>query len=643
MARLQTEVSKAFWCRLIDNEAEFEEARVGIGNEEPRFVSWFDELFKGGILLQQEKPLTFLITGPPGSGKSTLALELCYRLATDRDEENIHFQNEVYLSRLNTLYISTDSESDQLITNAKSFGWRNVEDRIKDFQGPPQVPMVAIWGKDKIKKWKVLSQVITTALKALQQWVTPRGIFAWVISWIFRRKFSPDILVIDSLNIVEPEDREEFFQQFLRSASKRTKIIIFVLDAASSDKEHKFWEYVCDIVVRLDYTYLQEYYIRTIEILKARYQEPILGKHQVKIYSKPKIPPRPEQGSDRYEEEISDYNRKLKRDHPYRKEGGIFIFPSIHYYLSVYKRLAPERSPTLVNTLPDKLNETLGGLPEGRCTAFIGCRGGHKSHLGYLHLLHRIINNPNESGLVVSLRDDEEMTKETMRKILNQQFKEEIEEIGSERLLANLEFNDQLEILYYPPGYITPEEFFHRMFISLHRLMRRNQKLSVLFNSLDQLAARFPLCAKQEIFVPGMIESLSGEGITSIFIAVEEPGQPAEQYGLLPMADLILSFHLHRFPFEDYKKHLKETWEIDEDKANRISEESKDTKREEIVLQVVRFAGGQRAGAKGLLELVDEDKIDESLYPNGAGLYFTRLSPKFSQGEFVRKQEKGEG
>lgn len=636
---LQSEISKAFWCIIRNGRAEFEEAQISIGAEKSRYISWFDELLRGELTLQGEDPLTLLITGPPGSGKTIFALELCYRLAKTR--------------RLFSLSISTDAETNQIIENAKSLGWKDAVDLILPFKGrPPDNPnRVAVWGVDKIEKWETLSQIVETALEALGKWLSKlpermKEKFGSIVRWSPTRekieKVSPNILVVDSLNIIEPKERGEFFQQFLKAAKKTNgaeKIIIFVLDSGAQDKEHKFWEYVCDIVIRLDYTHLYDYYIRTIEIVKARYQEHVWGKHQLKIYPRFKMP----------EESDPEYNQKIRRAHPYRKEGGVFIFPSIHYYLSVYKRKAPTQSPQLADTCPDKLNEILEdpktsekGLPEGRCTAFIGVRGGHKSHLGYLHLLNRIINR-DENGLVISLRDDEEMTKKTMEGILKQEFPDE------RRTLSDFEYKNRLEILYYPPGYITPEDFLHRMFISIQRLTQKEPggnektKLTVLFNSLDQLSARFPLCVKQEIFVPGIIELLSGEGITSIFIAVEEPGQPAEQYGLLPMGDLILSFHLYRFKFEDYYGHLKETWKFVEGKANRICEESKGTYGDEIVLQVVRFAGGQRAGAKGLLELVDENKVHESLYPNGAGLYFTRLSPKFSQGEFVRKREKGEG
>lgn len=79
---------------------------------------------------------------------------------------------------------------------------------------------------------------------------------------------------------------------------------------------------------------------------------------------------------------------KVRQDHPYRTEGGIFIYPSIHYYLSLYKRRGPTANVRYAETRPRLDGVLKEGFPEGRCTAFIGTRGGHKSHFGYLHLLH---------------------------------------------------------------------------------------------------------------------------------------------------------------------------------------------------------------------------------------------------------------
>ena len=75
----------------------------------------------------------------------------------------------------------------------------------------------------------------------------------------------------------------------------------------------------------------------------------------------------------------------------------------------------------------------------------------HKSHLGYLQLLSRTIKYENEKGLVISLRGDEGMARKVMSKILKQEFPT----VGYD--LVDLEKKDKLEIVYYPPGNITPE------------------------------------------------------------------------------------------------------------------------------------------------------------------------------------------
>jgi hypothetical protein len=332
----------------------------------------------------------------------------------------------------------------------------------------------------------------------------------------------------------------------------------------------------------------------------------------------------------------------------------------------------------------------MDGFPLGRCTAFIGNRGGHKSHLGYTYLIDRI-NDIREHAIIVSLRDDERMTEKTMSRIIATNFREKVLSLidsggnyrdidgttpeGIEKA-SNIFLNEligkgNLEILYYHPGYITPEEFFHRMYMSLRRIRHETQNnITVLFNSLDQLNSRFPLCAKQEIFIPGIIECLNGEKATSIFIAVNEPGQPTEQYGLLPMADQILSFNPYCFDFADYYGHIREsygggwpsppasyiqtksvpqTWYqriIDfadsygydaeqqlyknSQMTNQVIDNKKLSRYDAIVLQMVRLSGGKQSGARGILELVSESKL--GLYDR-AGLHYSPLNPKYDYGK----------
>ncbi|MCK5215430.1 MAG: hypothetical protein KAR05_08765 [Candidatus Omnitrophica bacterium] len=79
------------------------------------------------------------------------------------------------------------------------------------------------------------------------------------------------------------------------------------------------------------------------------------------------------------------------------------------------------------------------------------------------------------------------------------------------------------------------------------------------------------------MFVPGLIEYFSLEQISSIFIAVEGNLSARSQYGLLPMADLIL----------DFKK------------------ETKDGSDACTAVELLSHAGGYEIGKKGILTLKD--------------------------------------
>lgn len=632
--KIQTKVSQAFWCQLlVENsglKAEFQKARLHVGpcrNErcvecgKCEEVAWFDKLFKDGIEIPDEdsNPLVFLVTGPPGSGKSSLCIELCYRLAQNND--------------MISLYISAESGSNDIIKKGISFGYPDAKTKMvsytKDFDFKTPEGKVFIWGKDKIDSYKKASDIFRTAMSDLNEVFekVPQNVIEALFNKLRTasivkdtKKLSPQILVFDSLNLLEKENVSSVLDSIMEATRGKGKLVFLILDSGIADRYHDHWEYASDVVIRLDHgsdEKFNDYYIRTIEVTKARNQEHIWGKHQLKIYPQYNYP------SDQH---ASENLERMRRDHPYRNEGGIFIYPSIHYYLSEYKRLSSPAKFNRSETLPGSLSETLNhGYPQGRCTAFIGRRGGHKSHLAYLHLLYRMINF-EESALVISLRDDEGMTENTMNTIIKENFPQ------NSLQLRELEMKNRLEILYFHPGYITPEEFFHRVYMSVHRLKKHAKHLNVMFNSLDQLAARFPLCAKQQIFVPGLINFFSGEQITSIFIAVEEEGQPKEQYGLLPMADLILSFGMERVRYQNYRTLVSKLSE--EARGHRYEEVTKGPKvdselRSAVILQVERFAGGQRAGARGILELV-EDFNKQDLYASN-GLHFIPIPEEESE------------
>lgn len=507
-----------------------------------------------------------------------------------------------------------------------------------------------------------------------------------------------DILVVDSLNSLSSEtSKQKAFSKFLASVQGKVKFVVFLLDSDRQSSQPKFWEYISDSVIRIDSEEQNQYWLRTIEISKMRYQEHVQGKQIFKI--QPGLKDQEETVVDKNSSQ-SEVKKMLPRPshcHPYRREGGLFILPSIHFYLSYYKRSLSEvhqkqknndtfgrKSKTSKSEVdnnyaplyPNTLNELISAnttalIPKGRCTAFVGTRGGHKSHLGYLFQLHQMIVK-NESSLVISLRDDEEMTRRTMIRILSQEaeliekayknnfseleklddesdlYKEYCDEFLNEDSIANLvqaknilnwfESHGRLEILYYHPGYITPEEFCHRMFLSIKHIKHDGEtgkilknkeivdlpngnwgKLTVMFNSLDQLTARFPLCTRQDIFVPGLIDILNGEMITSIFIAVNTKDQPLDQYGLLPMADLILSFHSKVISSQDYFSNIGSY----NNATFNVPNEYRNSKYEVVEVEIERFAGGQKAGSKGTLELINSSSHPlYNFYNKETGLKF---------------------
>ena len=424
----------------------------------------------------------------------------------------------------------------------------------------------------------------------------------------FRQKglndFHPNILIIDSLNIVSNNDeRSKLFENISENLTN-TDLVVFIID--SVDPQHSDWEFKSDIILRLDY-YSNDYFLRTIEVVKARNQEHILGKHQLKIHSK-------------YEEDTSENQRCCDkniihhRSHPYRESGGIIIYPSIHYYLSGYRKRSAPTSTEKLTESPFQLGKIFN-LPFGRCTGLVGDRGTHKSHMAYMYLLHNIIAY-GYRGLIITLREDEKKTVETLQTILTQIVNQNAYNNSPSSNLYDYIHENRLEILYFIPGYITPNEFFHRIFVSTHRMKQNDSKVISIFNSLDQIEARFPLCTKEDIFIPSIIEFFLGEHITNIFIAVNEEGRTLDKYGLLPMADYVLSYK--KDPEVKYKEFQDQFMKNNDLKDYFIARNIEANTIETVIVKVDKHSGGRPQVKKGFLELDSTKK-----YFKEEGIYFS--------------------
>lgn len=623
--KIKTGISLVHWCEPTsetdeNNNIIYEAKKANF--REGVFVSWFDELFKGGIKIPEQNdgekkyPLTILLAGPPGSGKSTLATEFCTRLTNfEKFKSSIDGKEG---KGITSLYISVDSTSEQFIESNKAYGWFEDANNAITYEEYEQYkskldsyeqnktsltreeacellnktfePQIIVYGKDNFSdKEGSIRKSFLKDLKSLCKIASLINSQAKVIAEtatdIQERaenerlndaisNIRPSILVIDNLNIFDSKSQSQSFEELYTQASCfETDIIIFVLNTAPSDTENHFWEYACDIVIKLGSEDRNNYFSRTFEIVKSRYQSQILGKHPFKIIEK------------------TDTNSPIEKNNPYYKDGGIFIFPSLHYYISQFKKLG--NTSTIEKTPLDNKIESINQfnkflenkfIPPGKTTAFVGKRGSHKEHLALLYFLDKLVNQ-KESLLILSLDKDVDLTKETIKTVLrDKNLLQNTDYVNNEgEFIKKKIIEDSLRILYFPPGYITPEDFCHKVYVNVKKMVSDNndKKLNVLFNSLDQLPALFPLCAEEKIFVPSIVEFLNAEkDVTSIFIAAEEEKEQT-QYGLLPMSDLILSFN-----------HEKEEGE------------------EGVVVKVEKFSGGKCIGNRGIVDNVRETSTE---------------------------------
>ncbi len=420
----------------------------------------------------------------------------------------------------NALYVSTEEGAGRLIAKAQSLGWSSAA------EGDSRV---VVMGRDQLDRDEDPNRLFVEMANRWQR---------------YAEQLSPqspdnprplDLLVLDSLNVISPlKDEQQRIRTFdaiqahLADPAKQMNpgLILVALDAADEDEASRYWEFISDIVFRFGWETKLDYSMRTFEIVKMRGQQHALGKQRLKIYDR-----QPGVGEGRSYES------------PYLQAGGIFVFPSIHWHLST---LRERRAADVAASAPGPalgLPEAVGGLntqvaadpeyqglPPVGCTALVGPRGAMKSHLAYLFLLDQAAGGPGRGAarncLLVSLRDDLAGAIDTLRQIAEDNLYSPPG--GGAAFVRDLIEKDRLEILENEIGMISPEEFFHKIYVAVRR--RRQQPGTgqrqghgrvqvVVVNGLDQLEARFPLIALEEMFVPALIQLLKANGVCSVIIS----------------------------------------------------------------------------------------------------------------------------
>ncbi len=553
-------------------------------------LCWFDELLgrhfgegDAGLFIpnvgksHENRPFLMIVSGPPGSGKSGFALQMCYNFARrtgDRDTSG----------RPAALYITTETSCQQIIDKATGFGWR--DDVFRDLAVKPHM-FAEVKYAGSIPESTCYIHAVPNGPPAVTNAVHPDhggdGHVPTMESLENYNSIHPEILVIDSFNTLpdfDTEDRSGDDHPITRLTrfccnrhAMRPRLFILVLDVETGeDHLTKRFSFFADATIKFDMlTDAEGLLHRTVEITKIKSQKHAVGKHAIEIVDRP---PSIE-----------------KRDKsPFLKEGGIFVYPSISWQLDYLREFKPssDASSKASNPLPFRvLPEDLGriiapgtrelqGFIPGHTVSLIGRYGILKNRCAYASLLKNVIDE-GKSGLIVSLDADKDVVTDILAGIVETEFGtklnefqetlkgEELKELiepgtnGFRKRLANAFINDrfhrdQLGFIHNEPAYITPAEFYHRVYVAYKR-PRQSSKDSepiqpvtfVIVDGLDRIETKFPLCAKEPLFVSTLASPLFKIDKTTsraVFISSQDPALDggSSASALMPLSDLLLRF-----------------------------------------------------------------------------------------------------
>jgi KaiC/GvpD/RAD55 family RecA-like ATPase len=423
----------------------------------------FDRLLdrtENGLLLPLSPPgesgsCNIVIRGRPGTGKSTLALELARAICRAGKvryprggESDCHYFS---------VYASLEHSPEAVLEQAKAFGWEKELWPIECLYCLPDRPSQEDLGK-------ALGRIILSprgrpcaeederqgklgdgVAGPPHQWPRPGPVLLPRLSprslkgdaesaerlfwqryteieylleagtWLSSERDEgadsrPELklVVVDSLNVFgdRPLEREQLFRLF-DVFSRHGVVGVFVVEERESDEQmgispfhYNTVEYLADIVIALEVIDAQGYLVKTIEIVKSRYQNHRSGRHPFKLLG------------------TSD------------KAGqqGVIIYPSLHTHLSEVH--AKEQTPTkpirqssatpvdgyCAGRTGDPLGysgfralDRMGDFHPERpsCLAVVGGRATFKSVIGKSFALRAVVCGDN--ALLVTLKESLEL------------------------------------------------------------------------------------------------------------------------------------------------------------------------------------------------------------------------------------------
>lgn len=324
------------------------------------------------------------------------------------------------------------------------------------------------------------------------------------------------IIIIDSLNVFgrSPIDRLKL-EELKKTLARRNRILIFI---GEPDETQLKWDRLVDLVIALGNKNLSsDYFLRTITIEKARFQNHILGSHVVKIKGKRIVSSRREQANT-----------------PSADQVGFFIYPSLHYHLSVAiergKRLEIRQDHhqgahegVLLKTGFEALDTALkGGIKRGTMTAIPSNISYVARGIGLSFLAQGVLNG--ERSLYLSLQDDPKS----------------IIELPSEADISDMVTSGNLVIEGFRPGFISAEEFVDRIISAILDKSRLNATFQrVVFDDVRQVGLRFPLLETAPVFLPTLMDIFKLYDMTALFLNTTIPSSDLNNPSKDDLYDLV--------------------------------------------------------------------------------------------------------
>jgi circadian clock protein KaiC len=388
-------------------------------------ITGLDDILSGGI----PRGNVIILTGSPGTGKTTLGLEFVYRGAQEFGEPGIIITFEV--------------SAEKLVRDAAQFNW---DLRALEAQG----------------RLKILA---TTRRVFQEELVEPESVLLTEAARMGARRIFIDGLAGMPRN--GNGDARELFHVLVEALHREDITAMFALDAPADRAGAGTMpeDFIADTIIRLGMESVRNAIVRTLEVVKSRGQDHLLGSHSFRIV-----------------------NRR-----------GLEVYRRAQAVLS--DEAAPSGAADVIARVPtgiDGLDDLLhGGYFAGSTTLLVGVSGVGKTVMGWQFLAEGA--RRGERGLMVTL--DEPQT----RMVRN-------------AATIGIDLRREIDAGMLDVWYESPQELeVNRHFAELERRVERLTPQRVVIDSLAGYASMISPAVQMRDFFHAVVALLRRRTITAVF------------------------------------------------------------------------------------------------------------------------------